>query len=138
MDQALINFMGVMMRKSKLWYGILEAGKKSCPVAIDRNLDTGDVNTVFVYNHNKGEILKYVREVVEPKLRELNAKEKKLEASLKKGFTESLKTIKYKIAKPPKTPEKETPAPNVISESEGTDVVTNELDDVDWNEGEMA
>ena len=126
------------MRKNKLWYGVLEAGKKSCPVAIDRNLDTGDVNTVFVYNHNRKEILKYVRELVEPKLRELSAKEKKLEASLKKGFTESLKTIKYKVAKPLKTPEKDIPAPKVIAETEGTEVITSELDDVDWDESQMA
>jgi hypothetical protein len=126
------------MRKSKLWYGILEAGKKSCPVAIDRNLDTGEINTVFIYNHNRKEILKYVRELVEPKLRELSAKEKKLEVSLKKGFTEALKTIKYKVAKPPKAPEKDIPAPVIISESEGSEVVMNDLDDVDWDESEMA
>ena len=126
------------MRKAKLWYGVLEAGKKSCPVAIDRNLDTGEANTVFVYNHNKKEILKYVRELVEPKLRELSAKEKDLEASLKKGFTKALKTIKYKVVKPYKPPEKDTPPPQVITEAEGTEVVTDDMDDIDWDESEIA
>lgn len=111
MDQTFIFFMVIFMTKQKLWFGFLEAGNKSSPVVIDRNLDTGNKNTIFVYNHNKQEILQYVRELVEPKLRELTAQEKELESALKKGFSEALKTIKYKTAKALNIPEKSPPKP---------------------------
>ena len=103
-------------------------------MAIDRNLDTGELNTVFVYNHNKQEILKYVRELVEPKLRELSAQEKNLEASLKKGFKESLKTIKHKIPKAPNKPEKDIPAPKEDTIPKIPEMEMSELDDEGWDD----
>ena len=141
MEQVFINFMVILMSKNKLWYGFLEAGSKSSPVAIDRNMETGDGNTVFIYNHNKKEMLKYVRELVEPKLRELTAKEKELESALKKGFTESLNTIRFKVPKAQNIPEKtisntkdETSSDAVELEIKGLDeddAIYDDLDDSD-------
>lgn len=122
------------MAKQKLWYGFLEAGNKSSPVIIDRNMDTGEKHTIFVYNHNKKEILKYVRDLVEPKLRDLTAKEKSLEASLKKGFTESLKTIKYKVSKSFDAPAKEAPAPKVETTKEEPEAEFSEMAEEDWGD----
>jgi hypothetical protein len=129
----------LMSKKNKLWYGFLEAGSKSGPVAIDRGMETGDGKTLFIYNHNKKEILKYVRELVEPKLRELNAQEKALEASLKKGFTESLKTIGFKIPKALSIPEKEIPTPQKepvpeMAELEMSGLDDGDDDDDDWKD----
>ena len=117
------------MKKHKLWFGFLEAGSKSSPVVIDRSMEMGDGNTLLIYNHNKKEVLKYVRELVEPKLRELTAQEKKLEASLKKGFSESLKTIKFNIPKALNIPEKEIPKPTNDTIPEVAELDVKELDD---------
>jgi len=108
-------------------------------VVIDRSMETENGSTVFVYNHNKKEILKYVRELVEPKLRELTAQEKKLESELKKGFSEALKTIKFKTTKSLSIPEKEIPnpkaekAPAAVLEVEGLD---DDLEDDDWEDSD--
>ena len=122
------------MAKQKLWYGFLEAGHKSSPIVIDHNMDTGEKHTVFIYNHNKQEILKYVRDLVEPKLRELTAKEKELESLMKKGFAESLKTIKYKVAKNLDAPAKEAPATEVKKTLEEPEEEFSEVGDDDWDD----
>lgn len=119
------------MSKHKLWCGFLEAGNKSSPVVIDRNMDTGNQNTVFIYNHNKKEILKYMRELVEPKLRELTDQEKTLENSLKKGFKESLATIKFNVSKVLNIPEKITPSPKDEAKPEMAEFDIKGLDDDD-------
>lgn len=128
------------MSKSKLWYGFLEAGSKSGPVAIDHNMATGDGNTMFIYNHNKKEILKYVRELVEPKLRELTAQEKELVGSMRKGFRESLKMSGFKIPKALNIPEKAPPNPKAdptpeVAELEFSVLVDDDDDDGgDWKD----
>jgi hypothetical protein len=122
------------MSKQKLWYGFLEAGKKSSPVIIDHSMNTGEKNSVFIYNHNRQEILKYVRELAEPKLRELTAKEKELEASLKKGFAESLKTFNNPVSKLFDTPVKSKPSPKVDTPKEEPEVEISGLDDDIWED----
>lgn len=126
------------MKKQKLWYGYLEAGNKSSPVIIDHSMDTGEKHTVFVYNHNKNEISKYVRELVEPKLRELTDKEKGLESALRKGFSASLKTLKYPLPKTYDAPSKDSSAPKVeadtASKEPEEDISDLGVDDVDWED----
>ena len=122
------------MAKQKLWYGFLEAGNKSSPVIIDHAMDTGEKNTLFIYNHNKKEILKYVRDLVEPKLRELTDKEKKQEASMKKGFTDSLKTIKYKVPKNFDAPAKVVAAKQVDKIPDEPEEEFSEIGDEDWGD----
>jgi hypothetical protein len=128
------------MSKYKLWYGVLEAGEKSSPVVIDRNMDTGDKNTVFMYNHNKQEILKYVRELAEPKLRELSDQEKLLESSLKKGFMAALETIKFKVPKALNIPEKKAPSSKDDPMPETAELEITGLDDDaeddDWKDSD--
>jgi len=126
------------MSKHKLWFGILEAGSKSSPVAIDRNMESSERNSIFIYNHNRKEILKYSRDVVESKLRELNAKEKDLETELKKGFSDSLKTFKYKIPKISETGTKGPAASKVSKPVEEPEVEISGLDDDDdsWDDSD--
>ena len=125
------------MSKHKLWFGILEAGSKSSPVAIDRNMESNEKNSIFIYNHNRKEILKYSRDVVESKLRELNAKEKELETELKKGFSDSLKTFKYKIPKISDTATKSAAASNVKKPVEEPEVEISDVDDDDsWDDSD--
>lgn len=134
MDLFIFISWVIQMAKQKLWYGFLEAGNKSSPVVIDHSMDTGEKNTVFIYNHNKKEILKYVRDMVEPKLRELSDKEKKQEASMKKGFADSLKTIKYKVSKSFDAPVKETTTPIVNKKQEEPEEEFSEVGDDDWDD----
>lgn len=122
------------MSKQKLWYGFLEAGSKSSPVVLDHTMDTGETNSVFIYNHNRQEILKYVRELVEPKLRELTATEKELESALKKGFSEAVKTLKYPLAKTFVSPAKAKPSPATSTPKEEPEVEISVLDDDIWED----
>lgn len=59
------------MKENELWYGYLEAGPKSTAVLLDRQLETGNPSTMYLFNLSKCEILEYSREVAEPKLRAL-------------------------------------------------------------------
>ena len=61
------------MSKNDVWYGYLIAGEKSSPVVRDMSLETKSQKTIYLYNHNRGVILEYSREIVEPKLRELTS-----------------------------------------------------------------
>lgn len=74
------------MSDNNLWYGYLEAGAKSSPVMMDRRLNTGDPNTLYLFNLNRGEILEYKRAIIEPKLRELGETEQGLCSELKSAF----------------------------------------------------
>ncbi|WP_455217381.1 hypothetical protein [Kaarinaea lacus] len=124
------------MSKRKLWYGYLEAGKKSSPVIIDRNMDTGEKHTLFIYNHGKQEISKYVRELVEPKLRELTANEKELESAMKKGFTAAVKNMKHKVSKTFDATAIATVAAVVASSQEEPEMEFSDIGDDDWDDSD--
>jgi hypothetical protein len=80
-----------MSKKSKIWYGFLDAGKKSSPVLMDPKLDTGDPSTLYIFNHNRNQILEYKRELIEPKLRGLNGKEATMADEIKKAYNKARK-----------------------------------------------
>ena len=60
------------MANKTLWYGYLNAGKKSSAVINDPTLNTGSNKTLYLYNHSRNAILEYQRAIVESKLRDLN------------------------------------------------------------------
>lgn len=124
------------MSQQTLWFGFLKAEDKSSPVIIDHSMDTGEKRTVYIYNHNRKEVLKYVRELVEPKLRELTAEEHALEAAMKKGFMESLKTFNNKSTNVLAIPTNSKSKPKVAPPPEEPDVESIDLDDDDdvWEE----
>ena len=123
------------MSKQQLWYGFLEAGAKSSPVVIDHSIETGDKNTVYIYNHNKEGIIKYSRELVEPKLRELTSEESDLKSTLAKGFTNALKTFKSQAKESFSTPA--TARQNYKTETiEDEQVDLDDVQDIIWVDGE--
>lgn len=65
-----------------IWYGFLEAGEKSSPVLVDKSLDTGNPNLIYIYNLSRDKIIEYRRDIVESKLRELRSDEAKVEKEL--------------------------------------------------------
>jgi len=74
------------MSDEKLWFGYMDAGEKSAPVVMDSRLDTGVRSTVYLYNHRRGQILEYKREIIEPKLRELDGGDKQLLKELETAY----------------------------------------------------
>ncbi len=62
-------------KQETLWFGYLEAGKKSGPVVRDVTLGTGTETTFYLFSLNRGAILEYRRDIAEPKLRELTEEE---------------------------------------------------------------
>ena len=73
-------------KKKKLWFGYLEAGERSSPVVRDGSIDTGKVSTIYLFNQKKNKILEYQKDIVEPKLRELEASENELLEKLEKAY----------------------------------------------------
>lgn len=76
------------MSKNSVWYGFLEAGRKSSPVVLDSRLQTRNPKTVYLFNYVQGKFLEYSREIVEPKLKELSPDDnllKELKSAYKSG-----------------------------------------------------
>src|SRR3569832_2979441 len=74
------------IQDKQLWYGYLEAGKKSTAVLLDRSHNTGNSDTLYLYNLTRGEILENSRKIVEPTLRELKGKETALTDTLQTAY----------------------------------------------------
>lgn len=117
------------MSDNTLWYGYLEAGERSSAVAIDNRLNTGDPTTVYVFNLQRGAILEYKRAIVEPKLRELKAAEKGLEAELKSAYRKARNGFIPRGAKIANVPEKGRPAPTKTAAVATADFGTDEYDE---------
>ncbi|MGF1644706.1 MAG: hypothetical protein ACFCUJ_13780 [Thiotrichales bacterium] len=58
------------MSEAHLWIGFLDAGAKSSPVILDRELDTGNPKTIYLFNQVREEFVEYQRSIVESKLRD--------------------------------------------------------------------
>lgn len=80
--------------KASFWYGYLNAGTRSSPVLRDARLDTGNTKTLYLFNLVRGEILEYVREIVEKKLRELKPAESGFVADLDAGYKKARRNFK--------------------------------------------
>ena len=81
------------MSDSTVWFGFLEAGDKSSPVARDDRLDTGNPQTVYLYNLQRRQFLEYKRAIVEPKLRDLKRAESSALDELKAAFEEAVRSF---------------------------------------------
>src|SRR3569623_1701538 len=98
------------MNDKQVWYGYLEAGNKSTAVVLDRTLNTGNPETLYLFNLARGEILEYSRKIVEPKLRELKGKETDLTTSLKSGYDTARSHITPRAIEILDIPERAAPA----------------------------
>ena len=108
--------------KNPLWYGYLEAGSRSSPVIRDERLDTGSTKTVFLFNLERGEILEYSRDVVEPKLRELKPSEAKTIKKLDAAYAEARRNFKDRRARPLNIPEKGASARRPVEPQEDDEI----------------
>lgn len=77
------------MSDNSLWFGFLEAGDKSTAVIMDHGLNTGNPDTVYIFNQSRGKILEYTRSIVEPKLRELGSQDTDAEAELRNAYLQA-------------------------------------------------
>ena len=122
-----------MSKKSKIWYGYLEAGAKSSPVLMDPKLDTGSSDTMYLYNLKRDQILEYQRALIEPKLRGLNGKDAVTVEALTKAFNKIRKEFTPRhsssktIVDAPAVPAKKTQEPDI--DLEGVDDTDIDLDD---------
>lgn len=82
--------------RSSVWYGYLKAGERSSPVLRDNRLETGNPKTIYLYNLKRGEIIEYVLEIVEKKLRELKPAESKCIGELDAGYKKARRGFKGK------------------------------------------
>lgn len=128
-----------------LWYGYLEAGNKSTAVLLDRSLNTGNPETLYLFNLARGEILEYSRKIVEPKLRELKEKETDLIASMKSAYDGARSHFAPRASEALEIPEKAASAAKKASpvKAEGEEeveslVAAGELDagEEEWEEDE--
>lgn len=117
-----------MSKKAKTWYGFLDAGKKSSPVLMDPTLDTGDPATLYIFNLQRNQVIEYKRELIEPKLRDLNGKEADTVETLKKAFKKARKEFTPRRAAN-KIPVGSQPASTKPPEITEPDIV--DIDDAD-------
>lgn len=82
------------MAKHSIWCGYLEAGQKSSAVVRDDRLDTGNPDTVYLFNLARNEIIPYSRAIVDAKLREFTAKEAEGATELKAAYLRARKQFK--------------------------------------------
>ena len=128
------------MNKDTVWYGFLDAGAKASPVALDNRLETGNTKTMYLYNLKRQEFVEYNRAIVEPKLREFNAKEKSMVEELKSAFNKARQDFKPKGNRIPTKTDLSSPAAGKPPAQERFDqfdeaIETDtdvELDDDDW------
>jgi len=79
------------MSKNGFWYGYLNAGGKSSAVLSDPELDTGNRKTIYLFNLERNAIIEYNREIVEPKLSDLNGEAEDMTATLEAAYVEARK-----------------------------------------------
>lgn len=82
------------MNKSQIWYGFLDAGKRSSAVVIDPKINAGMDSKIYVYNLARNQILEYKRDIVESKLRDLTKEEEgQMLAELKSAYEKAVQNF---------------------------------------------
>lgn len=132
------------MSKSSLWFGFLDAGSKSSPVVLDARLDTGDPQTLYLFNQHRSTILEYRREIVEAKLRELADGEGDIKSlrsqfqSARRSFTPRGGTIHIPetapAARPSNTAPKDVDPPDDDIDVDDIELDDDLEDDDDWDD----
>jgi hypothetical protein len=124
-------------KQSTLWFGYLEAGKKASLVVRDATLDTGTPSTIYLFNQKKGKILEYRRDIVEPKLRELKAKEGDSVELLEEEFERARTGFVPRVARrpvslpPPRKKRRDEETPDIEVDDDVPIIIDDEDDDED-------
>ena len=129
------------MAKNSIWCGYLEAGPKSSAVVLDQRLDTGNPDTIYLFNLARNEIIQYSRSIAEAKLRELTEEECGIVPDLKTAYLRARRHFKVRTERPLQTTgRKVRPAQEKkIAESDDLYSVGGEVEfepsvDEDWDE----
>ncbi len=119
------------MSKASPWFGYLEIGEKSSPIVRDPKLNTGKADTIYLFNLKRNEIIEYKSEIVEPKLRKLNADEADISKELKKAFNKAVKdfTPRGKSLNIPESAPAKEAAAKKPKEEELVELATGDDDD---------
>lgn len=97
------------MSNNKLWVGYLDIGDKSSAVIRDDRLNTGNPQTVYLFNLKRNSFIEYRLDIIQPKLRELNADEaNEYSKDLNKAFTEARTSFTPRVSKVLNIPERST------------------------------
>lgn len=89
------------MSKNSIWYGYLEAGDKSSAVVMDERLETGNPDTIYLFNLARKEIIQYSRNIAQPKLRELREDEtEQFLPELKNAYARARRHFKVRTERP--------------------------------------
>lgn len=130
-----------MSEKQQPWFGYLEAGAKSSPVVRDERLNTGNPDTVYIFNLARGEIIEYRRSIVEAKLREFKPAEAEVLPQLKAAFGEARKSFRPRVGRPLTIPERGPSAKTkaAVEEPYGDEAVAevevlDDAEDEEWEE----
>ncbi len=129
------------MSEKHYWFGYFEAGEKSSPVLRDSRIDTGNPDTLYLFNLKRNEILEYRREIIEPKLRELNAGEQGVSQELQAAYAEARGHFTPRGGKIANLPLKGRSKPPVAANDSNNDMEKEaeefvDDDDIEWNEEE--
>lgn len=79
------------MSKDALWFGYLEIGDKSTPVALEPKLNTSNPETLYLFHFQRNEFVEYQRKIVKPKLREFTEDEADVNKEVKKAYIKAVK-----------------------------------------------
>ncbi len=119
-----------MFRKNRsgTWYGIIQSGKDGSMIVIwNPVLPKANTGKVFLYNTEKQKLIKYVEEIVQPKLKELTGEE--LEAA-RSSYDEGWRKVRGLYDSVEDEPEKEAEKPATRIDSE-LDAELMNIDDDD-------
>jgi len=126
------------MNQDSLWFGFLDIGEKSSPVACSPKITTGKTDTIYLYNLNRNAIIEYKREIVEPKLRDLKKDEAGVLKELKSAYNKAAakftpRTMKLNIPdkQPVNPPTEKAPGKEQEFENIDDDFEDDSFDDED-------
>ncbi len=123
------------MSNNKIWLGYLNIGDKSSPVVRDDRLNTGNPQTVYLFNLKRNSIIEYRRDIIEPKLRELSAAETdEYSKDLNKAFNDARTGFVPRISKNVNIPERATGSSSQKKNNDDDMDVDVDNDDMDMDD----
>lgn len=121
------------MSNTKPIFKYLDAGAKSSPVVMDPGLPTGNDQTIYLYHHQRDQIIEYRRDIVEAKLRDLSAAEAKTTKELQQAYEKARASFNPRGAAAMAIPEKSAqPAKAAPSRNSDETDGEGEGDDIDF------
>jgi hypothetical protein len=115
-------------KKATLWIGFLDAGSKGSPVVREIGMETGNRDTIYLFNFLKGKILEYRRDIVEPKLRELTADEQPMVPEIRKAFKDVREAFEPRSTRMRLSPPRTAPKRREVELSDFVDDVELDFD----------